>query len=57
MRGTLHFIAADDLTWMLPLFGPGFIRRNRKRQLDLGLDVKPFEPLLASLQHELEAEI
>ena len=38
MRGTLHFVAADDLAWMLPLFGPRFIRGGRKRRLDLGLD-------------------
>ena len=38
MRGTLHLVAAEDLVWMLPLFGPGFIRGNRKRRLDLGLD-------------------
>jgi len=38
MRGTLHFVAADDLPWMLPLFGPVFIRTSRKRRLDLGLD-------------------
>jgi hypothetical protein len=38
MRGTLHFVAAEDLVWMLSLFGPAFIRASRKRRLDLGLD-------------------
>lgn len=38
MRGTLHLVTAEDLAWMLPLFGPGFVRGNRKRRLDLGLD-------------------
>jgi hypothetical protein len=38
IRGTLHLVTAEDLVWMLPLFGPRFIRGNRKRRLDLGLD-------------------
>ena len=38
MRGTLHFVATDDLPWMLSLFGPVFIRSGRKRRLGLGLD-------------------
>lgn len=38
MRGTLHLVTVDDLSWLLPLFGPGFVRGNRKRRLDLGLD-------------------
>ncbi|HNB52010.1 MAG TPA: winged helix DNA-binding domain-containing protein, partial [Anaerolineales bacterium] len=38
MRGTLHLVTVEDLAWMLPLFGPGFVRGNRKRRLDLGLD-------------------
>lgn len=38
MRGTLHLVAADDLGWMLPLFGPVFIAGNRRRYAQLGLD-------------------
>lgn len=29
MRGTLHLVAADDLGWMLSLFGPVFSKRTR----------------------------
>ena len=38
MRGTLHLVTVEDLLWMLPLFGPGYVRGYRKRRLDLGLD-------------------
>lgn len=37
-RGTLHFLAADDLGWFLSLFGPVFISSNRRRREELGLD-------------------
>lgn len=37
MRGTLHFVAADDLPWMLSLTGQRMVRsaEGRRRQLDL----------------------
>lgn len=37
MRGTLHFVAADDLPWMLSLTGQRMVRAaaGRHRQLDL----------------------
>lgn len=38
MRGTLHLLAAQDTGWLLPLLGPLFIRSNRGRRLELGLD-------------------
>jgi hypothetical protein len=38
MRGTLHFVAAEDLAWMLPLLGPVFIKAGARRNLELGLD-------------------
>jgi hypothetical protein len=37
MRGTLHLIPASDAGWMIPLFGPVFIRQNRSRRAELGL--------------------
>ena len=37
-RGTLHLVASDDLAWLLPLVGPVFIRANRRRYAELGLD-------------------
>ncbi len=38
MRGTLHFISAQDAAWMLPLLGPVFIKAGARRNLELGLD-------------------
>jgi hypothetical protein len=37
MRGTLHFVAADDLPWMLSLTGARMVRaaEGRRRQLEL----------------------
>ncbi len=37
-RGTLHFLATEDLGWLLPLFGPVFIAADRRRRAELGLD-------------------
>ncbi len=38
LRGTLHFIAAEDLGWLIPLLGPVFIAGSRRRYAELGLD-------------------
>jgi hypothetical protein len=37
-RGTLHLLAAEDLGWLLPLFGPVFIAGGQRRRAELGLD-------------------
>src|SRR5258708_23605047 len=37
-RGTLHLLATEDLGWLLPLFGPGFIAGDPRRRVELGLD-------------------
>ncbi|MEN6329611.1 MAG: winged helix DNA-binding domain-containing protein [Methanobacteriaceae archaeon] len=38
MRGTLHFVAASDVRWMLTLLAPRIIARNARRYRELGLD-------------------
>lgn len=38
MRGTLHFVSAEDLGWLIPLLGPIFIRSAQGRRAQLGLD-------------------
>lgn len=38
MRGTLHLVPVEDLSWLLPLFGPVFIRKSYRRYKQLGLD-------------------
>jgi hypothetical protein len=38
MRGTLHFVAAADVRWMVALLGPVGLRRNAKRIASMGVD-------------------
>ncbi len=38
MRGTLHFVAADDVRWMLSLLTPRVRSGMERRQKELGLD-------------------
>lgn len=38
MRGTLHFVAASDVRWMLNLLAPRIISRNARRYRELELD-------------------
>src|SRR5437868_2965640 len=40
-RGTLHLLAAEDLGWLLPLFGPIFVAGGRRRRGGLGLGWEP----------------
>jgi hypothetical protein len=38
MRGTLHFVAASDIRWLLALVAPRIIARNARRYSELELD-------------------
>ena len=38
MRGTFHLLAAEDVRWLLALFGPTFVAAARRRFAELGLD-------------------
>ena len=38
LRGTLHFLAAADLGWLLPLLGPPAMAADGSRLIQLGLD-------------------
>lgn len=41
MRGTLHFVAAEDVRWMLGLLAPRVLRRHGTRlERDFGLDTR-----------------
>ena len=42
MRGTLHFVASEDLRWMLKFLTPGVIRRSTTIYRQAGLDNKIF---------------
>jgi hypothetical protein len=38
MRGTIHFVAAADVRWMLELLAPRIVKRSTSRRAELGLD-------------------
>ena len=41
MRGTLHFVAAEDMRWMVELLAPRVLKRHRPRlEREFGLDVR-----------------
>jgi hypothetical protein len=42
MRGTLHFVAAADVRWMLELMTPHVVKRAARRVAELGLDDSDF---------------
>jgi hypothetical protein len=50
MRGTLHYVAASDVRWMLPLLTPRVIARSARRHRQLGLD----DVALKRSRHALE---
>ena len=41
-RGTLHYVAAADLSWLIPLLAPTIIARNTRRYRQLELDETTF---------------
>ncbi len=53
MRGTLHLLATEDLGWLLPLFGPVFIRASRRRFEELGLDEETSTKGISALRQAL----
>ncbi len=54
MRGTLHFVAAEDVRWMLELLGARTLARAASRYRQLGLDDATFEQSRRVLARELE---
>lgn len=38
MRGTMHLVPVDDLSWLLAFLGPIFIHKSQRRYKQLGLD-------------------
>ncbi len=53
MRGTLHLLAAEDLSWLLPLLGPVFVRKSRRRYAELGLTEEIFAEATRAIQRTL----
>jgi len=53
MRGTLHFVAADNLRWMLKLLAPRVIANSAGRHRQLGLN----DEIFLKSQHILEKHL
>ncbi len=43
VRGTLHFVAAEDIRWLISLVAPFVIAGNARRYRELGLDQDTFD--------------
>ena len=54
MRGTLHFVAAEDVHWLLALLAPRIIAKNRRRYRQLELDEQTLARSSALLYGALE---
>lgn len=55
-RGTLHFIAADDLGWLTGLLAPEIVRGNRRRYSQLELDNEVFRKSQTVIRKAIEAD-
>jgi hypothetical protein len=54
MRGTLHFVAAADVRWMLALLTPAILKRGLTRHAELGLDEAVFRKSRKALVKALQ---
>ena len=53
LRGTLHFVAASDIHWLLKLISPRIISKNTRRYQELKLDKKTLSHSNKILQNAL----
>jgi hypothetical protein len=56
MRGTLHFVAAADVRWLLPLLAPRMVARAAGRYRQLGLDEATFGRSAEVLSRALQGQ-
>lgn len=54
LRGTLHLVAASDLTWLRPLIAPRVLSGNVRRYRQLGLDERSLERGATCLEDALQ---
>jgi hypothetical protein len=54
LRGTLHFVAAEDVRWMMSLLAPRVISSSSARQAARGLDAATFSKVEKLLVRALE---
>jgi hypothetical protein len=53
MRGTLHFVASQDVRWMLRLLAPRIMQRTKGRHRQLELDAIAFKKSRATIEKAL----
>lgn len=53
MRGTLHFVRAEDAKWMTALLAPRMVKRAAARLRELGLDAKVIAKARAVVEKQL----
>ena len=56
MRSTMHLLATDDASWVLPLFDAGLVADSRRRLSQLGLDASTQDKALQAIRTALESE-
>jgi hypothetical protein len=54
LRGTLHFVAAEDVGWMMQHLAPQLAERTRRRFLPFGLDHRVFARCASTIVKALE---
>ena len=54
LRGTLHFVAAEDVRWLMTLFAPRVLASSSARQATRGLDAATFRKVEKLLVRALE---
>ena len=57
MRPTWHFVAREDIRWLLALTGPRVIRQMRSRYARLGLDAKVLKRAMKVIAHALDGGV
>lgn len=53
LRGTLHFVPAEDVKWMLQLSAPRLASQTKRRNAELGLDEQTMERCRELILHAL----
>ncbi len=56
LRGTLHFVAASDIQWLLALLAPRIILKNTRRYKELNLDEKTLSQSNNLLKNALDED-
>jgi len=56
MRSTMHLLATEDASWILPLFDAGLVADSRRRLGQLGLDARAQDKALEAIRKALESD-